>query len=69
VNQGKGDSGGGFYQYYMKSYTLVGVISASPNDPNLDCNIKTYSVFADVSKFVGWIQKNMKKVKVTDGLT
>jgi secreted trypsin-like serine protease len=65
-NQGKsackGDSGGGFYQYDYgsKSYILAGIVSSSPRDRSGGCNINDYSVFTDVSKFVGWIQEKMK---------
>jgi secreted trypsin-like serine protease len=67
VNQSKsvckGDSGGGFYQLgrSTKCHTLAGIVSATPNDPNGGCN--TYSVFTDVSKFVGWIQAKMEEIE------
>jgi secreted trypsin-like serine protease len=66
VNQGKavckGDSGGGFYQLdrSTRRYSLTGIVSASPYDPMEPCNTNSYSVFTDVSKFVGWIQKKME---------
>jgi secreted trypsin-like serine protease len=66
VNQGKavckGDSSGGFYQLdrSTRRHTLTGIVSSSPKDPIAHCNINTYSVFTDVSKFIDWIQKKMK---------
>jgi secreted trypsin-like serine protease len=66
VNQGKavckGDSGGGFYQLNRSTrrFTLAGIVSASSYDPIKPCNTNSYSVFTDVSKFVGWIQKKME---------
>jgi secreted trypsin-like serine protease len=58
----KGDSGGGFYQLdrSTRRYSLAGIVSSSPYDPNEACNTNSYSVFTDVSKFVGWIQKKME---------
>jgi secreted trypsin-like serine protease len=38
------------------TYSLAGIVSASPNDPNEDCSMNAYSIFTDVSKFVIWIQ-------------
>jgi secreted trypsin-like serine protease len=65
-NQGKaackGDSGGGFYQYDRSTtrYNLAGIVSSSIYDPFGGCSINTYSMFTDVSKFVGWIQEKME---------
>jgi secreted trypsin-like serine protease len=70
VNQGKavcrGDSGGGFYQFDYRNtsrYILAGIVSASVYDPMEFCKVDTYSVFTDVSKFVGWIQSKIKETK------
>jgi secreted trypsin-like serine protease len=71
VGQGKtackSVNGGGFYQLdrSTKSHILAGIISGSPKDPSGGCNTNTYSLFTDVSKFVGWIQKKMKEIEWT----
>jgi secreted trypsin-like serine protease len=68
VNQGKsvckGDTGGGFYQLDRSTerHTLAGIVSASLSG---GCNINTYSVFTDVSKFTEWIQEKMEEIEWT----
>jgi secreted trypsin-like serine protease len=59
----QGDSGGGFYQYdrSTRRSILIGIISASPSEISGGCNINTYSMYTDVSKFVGWIDEVVKK--------
>jgi secreted trypsin-like serine protease len=70
-NQGKaackGDSGGGFYQLdrSTRRHTLAGIVSSSIFDPYGGCSIDTYSVFTDVSKYVGWIQEKMEEIEWT----
>jgi secreted trypsin-like serine protease len=71
LNQGKavceGDSGGGLYQYdySTKSFILIGIISASPNEPSGGCNIDTYSMYTKVSSYVPWIHERIDQSEWT----
>jgi secreted trypsin-like serine protease len=61
-----GDSGTGFYlrDEALKSYNLVGIVSASLEDPdnkNRRCNVETYTIYTNVAKFSDWIAAKMKE--------
>lgn len=66
LNQGKstclGDSGSGFFVKTNRRYFLKGIVSTSLLSLNR-CNTNTYSVFTDVTKFVGWIENKMEQTK------
>jgi secreted trypsin-like serine protease len=62
----KGDSGGGFYVYdeSQQNFNLAGIVSASLKSSSAKtCRVDTYSVFTDVSKFIGWIEDKVEETK------
>jgi secreted trypsin-like serine protease len=61
----KGDSGGGFFQFdsFNGAFNVIGISSSSVLDSFKGCRTGSYSVFTDVTKFVGWIDKNIEETK------
>ena len=52
-----GDSGSGFVVKIGIAYYLLGIVSVSLGDPMLGCDVNSYAVFTDASKFVDWINR------------
>ncbi|XP_070501502.1 uncharacterized protein [Chironomus tepperi] len=50
-----GDSGNGLFVTDGTSYYLRGIVSASLLNVNRECDVDTYSVFTDVTKYIDWI--------------
>ncbi|XP_070493066.1 uncharacterized protein [Chironomus tepperi] len=50
-----GDSGSGLIVTDGSAYYFRGVVSSSLLNANRECNVDTYSVFTDVTKYIDWI--------------
>jgi secreted trypsin-like serine protease len=57
-----GDSGGGFYMRVGQQWELRGIVAASLANPNDSavCFLKKPAVYADVAKFIDWIDTNVR---------
>ena len=51
-----GDSGGGLFVVYDNVYYLRGIVSSSLSDHKLGCNVNTYALYTNVTKFIKWIE-------------
>ena len=51
----RGDSGSGLFVTYESASYLRGIVSSSIIGGRYGCDIDTYSVFTDVTKYVSWI--------------
>lgn len=53
----RGDSGGGIFVYDGYLFYLRGVVSASLISYPYGCDVNTYAVFTDVTKYIDWINE------------
>ncbi|XP_063708617.1 serine protease gd-like [Culicoides brevitarsis] len=57
-----GDSGGPLMMKRRGKWFLKGIVSASPIDVEThSCDLKTYVVFTDVTKFLPWIKRHIRE--------
>ncbi|CRK88880.1 CLUMA_CG002636, isoform A [Clunio marinus] len=55
----KGDSGGGFFMKENSKWLIKGIVSSSLVTEEGNCDVESYSIFTDISKFSNWIAKEM----------
>ena len=51
----KGDSGSGLVVNYTGTYYLRGIVSSGLKGGKYVCDVDTYSIFTDVTKYIDWI--------------
>lgn len=52
----KGDSGSGLYVSYNNQFYLRGIVSSSPLNSVLECDVNQYGIFVDATDYCGWIK-------------
>jgi secreted trypsin-like serine protease len=58
-----GDSGSGFYQKKSSNWQVLGIVSGSLIDFDHGCDVNKFSLFTNVARFTGWIEKAGKETK------
>ncbi|CRL03752.1 CLUMA_CG016956, isoform A [Clunio marinus] len=67
----KGDSGGGLYMKDNSKWFIKGIVSSSLFTDEGMCDVESYSVFTDVTKFTDWIDGEIEDeigIEAEDGM-